>query len=67
MKLREGVKKNINYLAGIFYGRGGGEPAIHLNNEFFPNKIRALQTVLNGLKHEKINKMCFPIMTPLQT
>ena len=53
MKLREGVKKNINYLAGIFYGRGGGEPAIHLNNEFFPNKIRALQTVLNGLKHEK--------------
>ena len=42
---------------------GGGTP-IRLNNEFFQQKVRAIQTVLNGLKHEKIIQICFPIMTP---
>ena len=45
MKLREGVKNKINYLAR-------GTP-IRLNNKFFHTKIRAIQTVLNCLKHEK--------------
>ena len=52
--IREGVNKIIDYLAGIFHRWGGGWlPPIRLNNEFFHTKIRALQTDLNGLKHEK--------------
>ena len=35
-------------------GKGGkGVPLIRPNNEFFEEKIRPLQTAINGLKHEK--------------
>ena len=47
----EGVKKNINYLGGIFH-RGEGSNPFHQNNYFFHQKIRPLQTVPNDLKHE---------------
>ena len=50
-----------NYLAGIFHRRGGGGvPPIRLNN-YYSKKykiIRALQTVLNGLKHKKKSIKC---------
>ena len=34
-------------------GEGGGVHLIRPNNEFFEEKIRPLQTAINGLKHEK--------------
>ena len=34
-------------------GGGRGIPPIHPNNEFVVEKVRPLQTVINGLKHEK--------------
>ena len=52
--IREGFGKKNNYLHGIFHGEGGGgyPPSVQIIN-FLKNKIRPLQTVLNGLKHEK--------------
>ena len=45
-------------------GRGGGGYLQSVKLINFTNKIRPLQTVLNGLKHEKNQQKCSPIMTP---
>ena len=45
-------QQNINYFGGLFHGGKGGCTPFHQNNEFFHPKIRPLQTVPNGLKHD---------------
>ena len=49
--IREGFKKKNNNFHGIFHGRGY-PPSIQIIN-FLKKKIGPLQTVINGLKHEK--------------
>ena len=60
--IREGFKKNINYFHGIFHGRGGTPQSVKIII-FLEKSIaggKNLETLQNGLNHEKNNNFVLP-------